>query len=146
MKTMIVYASRHHGSTEKLVQHLAAVFGLTLHNAEASAAVDYAGYDLIGFASGIDFGKFYPSVTQLAAQLPPDKQVFALYTCARDQAKYGSEIASIAAERGCTFLGKYGCRGYNTYGPWKLIGGMNKQHPDVQELEAAVRFFGSLQE
>ncbi len=50
-------------------------------------------------------------------------------------------VRAIAAHRSCTYLGKFGCRGYNTYGPWKLIGGMNKEHPSSAELAEAVRFF-----
>ena len=141
MKSMIVYASRHHGNTEKLVRHLANRYGIALVDAQAVQSLEGEEYDLIGFASGMDFGKFYPSVTALAQMLPPGKCVYALYTCARDQAKYGSEIEEIAGQKGCRYLGKYGCKGYNTYGPWKIIGGMNKAHPDAQELEKACVFY-----
>jgi flavodoxin len=41
-------------------------------------------------------------------------------------------------------MGEYGCRGYNTYGPWKVIGGMNKNHPSQEELEEAIHFYESL--
>ena len=41
-------------------------------------------------------------------------------------------------------LGQYGCKGYNTYGPWKLIGGMNKKHPNKEDLDGAIDFFGSI--
>jgi len=34
--------------------------------------------------------------------------------------------------------------GYNTYGPLKLIGGMNRKHPTGEELEGAVVFYESL--
>ena len=49
-------------------------------------------------------------------------------------------------EKGAVVLGEYGCRGYNTYGPWKLIGGMNRDHPSQEELYAAEDFFASLLE
>ena len=41
-------------------------------------------------------------------------------------------------------LGEYGCLGFNTYGPFKLIGGLAKGHPTKEELEGAVRFYQSL--
>ena len=41
-------------------------------------------------------------------------------------------------------MGEYGCKGYNTYGPWKLIGGMNRNHPSDEEINDAIRFFESL--
>lgn len=42
-------------------------------------------------------------------------------------------------ERVCTFEGKYGCKGYNTYGSWKIIGGMNKNHSKNKVLFALLR-------
>ena len=47
-------------------------------------------------------------------------------------------------KKDAVLLGEYGCRGFNTYGLWKLIGGMNRMHPTVEEQEAAVRFVESL--
>ena len=38
----------------------------------------------------------------------------------------------------------YGCKGYNTYGPWQIIGGMNKKHPTKEEIALAVKFVGDL--
>ena len=38
-------------------------------------------------------------------------------------------------------LGEYGCLGYDTYGPFKLVGGIAKGHPDSGELAGAVSFF-----
>ena len=122
LNSLIVYASHHHQNTEKLVRHLSNRFGITLINAENTSAINYDSYDLIGFASGIDFGKFYPHVTELAQKMPEGKLVYALYTCAKDNKKYGSQIESIAAATNCRYLGKFGCKGYNTYGPWKIIG------------------------
>lgn len=141
MRSMIVYASRHHGNTKRLVEYLAARYDITLVDAQEISEIDTEEYDLIGFASGMDFGKFYPSVTELAETMAPGKYVYALYTCARDQGRYGSEIEEIAGQTGSRYLGKYGCKGYNTYGPWKLIGGMNKEHPSEKELQDACAFY-----
>ena len=141
MKSLIVYGSRHHGNTRKVAEYLAKRQKIDLVDAEAVKDIDYEMYDLIGFASGLDFGKFYPSVTELALKLPRGKKVYALYTCAKDAQKYGLQIAEIARKCDCQWLGKYGCKGWNTYGPWKLIGGMNKNHPSAEELVAAEQFY-----
>ncbi len=34
-----------------------------------------------------------------------------------------------------SFAGFYSCPGYNTWGPFKLIGGKNKNHPDENDIE-----------
>lgn len=144
-RAVIIYASIHHGNTEKLVKAIADKYDIVQIDATKQQQADLSEYDLIGFASGIDFGKFYDSVEQfLKANLPKGKKVFFLYTCAKVNHRFTKRIKSLAHERNATILGEYGCRGYNTYGPWKMIGGMNKQHPTEYEIDNAVNFFASL--
>ena len=145
MKIAVVYASRDHGNTRRLVEGIAEQREITLFDAVACRQADLSEFDLIGFASGIDFGRFYAPVVQfLKENLPDNKQIFFLYTCARVNSRFTGTISEAATERGAVCLGTYGCRGYNTYGPWKLIGGMNKNHPDSSEITEAVRFVESL--
>ncbi|MBR6543319.1 MAG: hypothetical protein IKT73_08960 [Anaerotignum sp.] len=78
-KGVIVYASTHHGNTKKLAEAIADSCEVALIDAEQVWQADLTEYDLIGFASGIDFGKFYPSVERfLQENLPKDKKVFFL--------------------------------------------------------------------
>ena len=144
-KTVIIYASKHHGSTRSLAEAIADRYGVTLINAEKENRADLSGYSLIGFASGIDFGKFYDSVEQfLENNLPYNRRVFFLYTCARVSSRFTESIKAAARRKGAVLLGEYGCRGFNTYGPWKLVGGMNKGHPTPEEKAAAIGFYESL--
>ena len=141
-KAAIVYASRHHQNTYRLVQAISEKYDVVLINAERQKQADLSQYDLIGFASGIDFGKFYVSVEEfLKANLPENKKVFFLYTCAKKNSKFTECIKIEAIKKSAVIMGEYGCRGYNTYGPWKLIGGMNKNHPSPKELEESIRFY-----
>ena len=141
MKSIIIYASHHHGNTEKLVKAIKDKYGVELANAEEIKEINLDNYDLIGFASGIDFSKFYPSVIRIAEKIPAGKKVYAVYTCAMDKKSYGEQIKDIAEKKGCTFLGKFGCKGYNTYGPWKIVGGMNRKHPTSKEIDDALQFY-----
>ena len=144
-KAVIIYASTHHGSTKKLVEVIAKRYDVHLIDATKQRTAELSEYDLIGFASGIDFGKFYEVVEQfLEENLPENKRVFFLYTCARVSCRFTETIKTAARKKGAVILGEYGCRGFNTYGPWKMIGGMNKSHPSAEELQGAVRFFKSL--
>ena len=67
MKSLIVYGSRHHGNTRKVAEYLAKRQEIDLVDAEAVKEIDYEMYDLIGFASGLDFGKFYSNSPRLSA-------------------------------------------------------------------------------
>ena len=144
-KVAIIYASTHHGNTRKLVDAIAQQYDITQIDADKQKNADLSEYDLIGFASGIDFGKFYDCVEQFVeVNLPKHKQIFFLYTCAKPNDRFTQSIKAKAARKHAVFLGEYGCKGYNTYGPWKLIGGMNKNHPSPKEVDGVIRFFESL--
>ena len=144
-KIAIVYASTHHGSARKLVDAIAQRHEITPIDATQQNRADLSGYDAVGFASGIDFGKFYDCVERfLVENLPEGKRVFFLYTCAKPSDRFTQSVKDKAAQKQAVFLGEYGCRGYNTYGPWKLIGGMNRHHPTAEEVEGAVQFFEAL--
>ena len=146
-KTVIIYASTHHGNTKKLVEAIAEKHDIVQIDATKQQHADLIDYDLIGFASGIDFGKFYGSVEQfLQNNLPVNKQLYFLYTCAKVSSRFTETIRAEADKKGAVLLGEYGCRGYNTYGLWKVIGGMNKNHPTEDERNGAVRFYETLLE
>ncbi|WP_305153276.1 hypothetical protein [uncultured Dubosiella sp.] len=38
-------------------------------------------------------------------------------------------------------IGAFGCRGFDTFGPFKWIGGIAKGRPDQKDVENAVCFF-----
>lgn len=141
-KIVIVYTSIHHENTLKLVKAIADKYTVDIIDATQQSTVNLQDYDVIGFASGIDFGKFYSSVENFAKEnLPIGKQVFFLYTCAKDRKGFTNSMRDIVAEKKAEILGEYGCKGFNTYGPWKAIGGMNKNHPSDSEIDQAVEFF-----
>lgn len=145
MKTAIVYYSRHHGNTRKLVDALAAEQDITAIDAAGTASLDLTGYDLVGFASGIYFSKFHKTVLDFAqANLPEGKPVFFLFTCGSKKDSYTKAITRVVSEHHARVLGQFGCLGYDTYGPFKLIGGVAKGHPDEADLEGVRRFFAGL--
>ena len=41
-------------------------------------------------------------------------------------------------------IGKFGCKGYDTFGPFKLVGGIAKGHPDEEDIKNAVEFVKGL--
>ena len=144
-RTAIIYASKHHGNTYKLVKAISEKYDIDQIDAEKLHCVDLSVYDLIGFASGIDFGKFYSSVEGfLKDNLPQNKKVFFIYTCAKISSRFTESMKASALEKDAVLMGEYGCRGYNTYGPWKIIGGMNKNHPSQKELEDGILFYETL--
>ncbi len=146
MKTVIIYSSNHHENTLKLATAISEKYGVNLINADT--AVDYSlnEYDCIGFAAGIAYGSMYKRISEIIKEkLPECKKVFFLYTCGKNTKDFSIMEQELAKEKNCTVLGSYGCPGYDTYGPLKLIGGINKGHPDDKDIQGAVHFFEKLE-
>ena len=123
MKTAIVYYSEHHGNTQKLLDAIAAKHDVDLVNITATPAADLSGYDRIGLASGIYYGTFAKPLLAWAEKHLPE---------GKDRQKNGREI------------GEYHCQGFDTFGPFKLVGGIAKGHPTAEETAGAVSFYESL--
>lgn len=145
MKTAIVYYSKHHGNTKKLLDAIAQQNEVTLIDATQNAAPDLTAFDRVGFASGIYYSKFHKSVLKIAENCLPDaKEVFFLYTYGAKKTGYTAAIRQAVQPHKAKIRGEYGCFGFNTFGPFKLIGGIAKGHPDATELNGALKFYGEL--
>ncbi len=145
MKSIIIYASTHHGNTQKVVNTIAKECDVELVDATKVREKDLREYDLIGFASGIFYSKFATPVLNFAnVNLPMNKDVFFIATAGNPMKGNFNSISAIAKEKHANERGRYQCKGFDTYGPFKLIGGIQKGHPDENELKEAVDFYKGL--
>ena len=146
MKTAIVYYSAHHGNTKKLVDAIAAADdSVTLIDVTRKQDADLSCFDRIGFASGIYFSAFAKQIISFAEKnLPEEKEVFFIYTHGAPVGGFLKSIRETVKKKNCRELGKYGCLGYDTFGPFKLVGGIAKGHPTEKEIAKAVNFYKSL--
>ena len=64
-RPLILYASTHHGNTRRLAEAMAEAAGAELCNLLHDPLPDLSGYDLIGMASGIYYGKLHPRIPEL---------------------------------------------------------------------------------
>lgn len=146
MKTAICYYSRHHENTRKVLEAMVPEGDVTLIDVTLRRMVRLEDYDCVGFASGIYYGTFHKSVLQFARQyLPLKTPVFFVSTYGVFRPGYTAEIGRIAREKQCPLLGEFGCKGYDTFGPFRLVGGIAKGHPDQHDLENARQFYRTLQ-
>ncbi len=145
MKEVIVYYSKHHGNTKKLLYAIAESEGVDLIDVTAQPNADISGYDRIGFASGIYFNGFAKQILVFAKEhLPEHKDVFYIYTHGALKVVALKAIHEIAIQKNCRELGEYHCLGFDTFGPFKLVGGIAKGHPTEEEIKDAVVFYKGL--
>lgn len=145
MKTAIAYYSKHHGNTKKLLDAIAQAAEADLIDVTADKNADLSGYDRIGFASGIYYGAFAKQIQAFASEkLPANRPVFLIGTCGSPRKGYFSAMEKIAAEKNCAVIGRYECLGFDTFGPFKIVGGLQKGHPTAEEIGSAVKFYLNL--
>ena len=144
MKTVIITASVHHGNTRKVVDAIAEEFEVDIIDATKVKDADLSGYDLIGFASGVYGFNLHQSIISFASDnLPVDKKVFLLTTSAMNK-DFSQSFMQAIEGKNATVVGKFSCHGYNTFGPFKLVGGTSKGHPDEQDIADAIAFYKRL--
>lgn len=142
MKTAIIYYSKHHGNTKKVLDAIASKNEVTLINVLENPTTDLSEYDCIGFASGIYYSKFHKTLLEYAKKyMPEGKKTFFIYTYGAKKDGYTKAISEAVSQHNAEVLGEFGCFGFNTFGPFKLIGGIAKGHPDNTDMDKAISFY-----
>ena len=145
MNTAIIYFSQHHGNTKKLLDAIAAAEDVALIDVTADPDADLSAFDRIGLASGIYFNAFAKQLMAYAdAHLPEGRDVFFIYTHGAPTGGFLKGIREITGKKKCRELGAYHCLGFDTFGPFKLVGGIAKGHPTEDEIRGAVDFYRGL--
>ena len=148
MKTLVICFSYHHKNTAKI----ALVFANTL-NAEIKTPPEInpnglSEYDLIGFGSGIYFRKHHKTLLELADKLPQvtNKKAFIFSTSGRtgNTSKFHKQLREKLQSKGFEIVGEFNCAGLDTYGLMKIVGGLNKERPNKDDIKQAEAFAKSL--
>lgn len=103
---------------------------------------DLKSYDLVGFASGIYFGTVDRGLARLVDELElrRDQSTFLVFTCGAPPLNFARGTEAALRSKASRHLGRFACRGYDTYGPWAAIGGIAKGHPTDSDLTRARAF------
>ncbi len=105
-----------------------------------------AKYDLIGFGSGIYFGKYHKSLLELIDRLPvlENKKAFIFSTSGLRKMRFIHDFDKSLKEKllqqGFNIVGEFSCRGFDTSQAAKIIGGINRGRPDEKDLKQAENF------
>ena len=150
MKILIVYKSIHHGNTEKIARTMADVINADILSTRDATPQIIGRYDLIGFGSGIYFGKHHHKLLSLAEDLPEvkGKKAFIFSTSGLRELpiihNFNKELKKRLLEKKYQLIGIFSCRGFDTYGLLKLIGGIQKERPNDEDFNNAITFTENL--
>jgi flavodoxin len=152
MKALIIYVSVHHGNTEKVARVMANVLDADLLNVKQANVGTLAQYDLVGFGSGIYFGKHHESLLDFADSLPMlrNGRAFIFSTSGLRKIPFVHDFDKPLRRRlqrkGFDIIGEFSCRGLDTYRATRLVGGVNKGRPNAEDLKQAEDFATDLRD
>ncbi|MEU8432793.1 flavodoxin family protein [Streptomyces sp. NPDC029216] len=144
MKSVIVCTSVSHGNTRRVADTMARVLGARVVSPEEADPAELAGAGLVGFGSGVFYGRLHPGLTGFVEALPPvhgRASVFATSGLPElPPAPFTRPLVRLLTGKGFQVEGSFSCRAFDTWTPFKLVGGINKQRPNGGDLAAARAF------
>lgn len=151
MRTLIVCVSVSHGNTRKVADALGEELGARVVEPEDVRPEDVPGHDLVGFGSGIFYMRPHRRLLDLVDRLPDGGGTKA-FTFATSGSSgfpglpYTRSLDRALARRGYDVIDTFSCRGWDTWLPLRVVGGVNRGHPDDADLARARAFARSVAE
>ncbi|WP_330334394.1 flavodoxin family protein [Streptomyces sp. NBC_00536] len=150
MKTVIVCASVSHGNTRRVADSMAQVLGARVVSPEEADLAELAGADLVGFGAGVFQGRLHPRLTDFVKALPAGRgRAFVFASSGLPEfplAPFTRPLVRLLEGKGFEVDGSFSCRAFDTWAPFKLVGGINKQRPNAGDLAAARAFAARLRD
>ena len=141
LNALIILHSQHHLNTKKVAEVIAKVLDAPIKSPTEVDSASLSGYGLIGFGSGIYFGKHHKTLLQLADKMPQvtNQQAFIFSTSGQEgkAENLHKKLREKLQSKGYHIISEFNCPGYDTYALTKLVGGIQKGHPNEEDLKAA---------
>lgn len=145
MKAILVCTSVSHGNTKRIADIMGNVLSARVVAPDQLDPADLADYDLVGFGSGIFLGSFHIQLREFIESLPqePRRKAFVYATSGLPEARFqrfSRPLVNLLQQKGFEVTGTFSCRAFDTYAPFKLVGGIRKDRPNGADLAAARLF------
>lgn len=135
----VLYVSKHHKNTEKLLKSLNGCDGIEvdLFDFNKGEIPDFNKYEYIGFGSGIYAGKFDKNLRSYIDKNfdASGKKVFLVSTSGIGKTDHNNSLEKTLSEKGASVIGSFNCKGFDTFGPLKIIGGKGKGRPNEEDMK-----------
>lgn len=150
MKTVIVCTSVSHGNTRRVADTMAQALNAKVVSPEEADLTELADADLVGFGSGVFYSRLHPRLTDFVKALPTGRgRAFVFATSGLPQiplAPFTRPLVRLLESKGFEVDGTFSCRAFDTWTPFKPLGGINKHRPNSGDLAAAQAFAQQLRD
>ena len=146
MKTLVLYKSLCHGNTLKIAAVIAETLKADIKTLEDIDREQIMEYEMIGFGSGIFYQKHHKTLFDFIEGLPDvkNKKAFVFSTSGLCLPEFNTPLETVLKKKGFQVTGSFVCKGWDTWGPYKLVGGIAKGRPDESDLKLAREFAATL--
>lgn len=149
MKVILVCKSVSHGNTQRVAETMSGVLGGRVVAPADLDPAELADCDLVGFGSGIYTMDFHPELRRFIASLPTGHQgkAFVFRTSGFPEPPFRRYVTALTRnieKKGFDVVDAFDCRGFDTWLPLRLVGGIRKGHPDATDITAARTFAENL--
>lgn len=149
-KALIVCSSVHHHNTARVAAAIAGPLGAAILPIDEATPDVLRAHDMLGLGSGIYYGGVHPDMRSWVRSLPAaaggGRRAFVFTTSGLPWLArlWIRPVKAAVTRAGFTVAGEFHCRGFDTWGPLGLVGGINHGHPDARDLERAAMFARAL--
>ena len=143
MKSVILFHSVHHGNSKRIAEVFAKILGSEIVDIQKPFFLNIQDYDLIGLGSGIYFSKHSQHLLNCVQKwrtVTPKKAFIFSTRGAGSYIKHHRALRNILQDKGFQIIDEFSCKGFDSVGPLKLFGGINRGRPDEKDLRRAEYF------
>lgn len=145
-KSLILCKSIHHQNTAQIARVMAQVLNADVASPEEVPYTSLSDCGLFGFGSGVYYGRLHTALYAWLHGLPACRKalkpafVFSTSGLPLLWKAWHAPLKKLLIQKGFDVVGEFACRGFDTWGPLWLAGGLNRKHPDARDLERAREF------
>ena len=142
MKILIVVKSKHNDNTLKIAEAMSEVAPVTITELDNVNNYKLSEYDIVGFGSGIYFGKHDKELLKFVKGVCDKKAYSFVFSTSgsKNFEKNNRTLVKLLESKNKVVLGSFGCTGLDKFFIFALGGGLNKGHPDADDFDAAQSF------
>ncbi|MDE7264916.1 MAG: flavodoxin, partial [Clostridia bacterium] len=126
----------------KVAEAMSEVAPVTVTALENANFYNLNEYDIIGYGSGIYFGKHDKELLKFIKSLDNNKSYCFVFSTSGSKSfeKNNKHIIRLLESKNKVVLDSFGCLGFDKFFIFALCGGLNKTHPDVDDFDSAQNF------
>lgn len=142
MKILIIVSSRHNDNTLKIAEAMSEAAPVTVTALENINRYKLSEFDVVGLGSGIYYGKHDKQLINFVKSLCNQKRYCFVFSTSgsSNYSKNNSYLIKLLESKNKIVLGSFGCKGEDKFFIFKLLGGINKGHPNIEDFDAAQQF------